>query len=90
MRNYEITAIIKENAVEETKNTIKEIFAKNSVDVTAEEDWGSKTVWQPINHIPTGFFAHYKCSVKDTSVIASLENEFKLNQNIMRSMISRA
>lgn len=89
MRNYEITAIIKDGSVEETKNTIKEILAKNSINLTAEEDWGVKTVWHPIGKEINGHFAHYKCSVDRPISLIPVENDFKLNQNILRSMIVR-
>ena len=89
MRNYEITTILRSSGVEDTKNTVKELFAKNSVTVTAEEDWGSKPVWHEISKETTGHFSHYKCDVADPSVLVALENDFKLNQNILRSMIIR-
>ena len=89
MRNYEITAILKGNAVEETKNTLKEILSKNSIKITSEEDWGNKPLWHEMNKETAGNFAHYKCEVEDPSVLAAVENDFRLNQNILRSMIIR-
>ncbi len=89
MRAYEITAVLQEtpaSIVDETKNTIKEFFKKYSVEMTEEEDWGSKKLWHAIRGLETGHYSHFKCKAEPTA-IAKLENEFKLNQNILRSLV---
>ncbi|MCB1190951.1 MAG: 30S ribosomal protein S6 [Leptospiraceae bacterium] len=92
MREYEITAVLKEGAqplIDETKNTIKSVLAKYSGEITAEEDWGQKRIWHPINGENAGFFTHIKCKLEASS-IKEIEKDFRLNQNILRSMIARA
>ncbi len=92
MREYEITAVIKEGSqplIDETKNAIKSILGKYSGEITSEEDWGQKRIWHPINGENTGFFTHIKCKL-ETSSITGIEKDFRLNQNILRSMIARA
>lgn len=88
MRNYEITAILKDSAVEETKNGIKEIFAKHSVTLASDEDWGQKKLWHPVGDSSTGHYTHFKCSA-DAKAIEKIEREFALNMNILRSMVIR-
>ncbi|EMO27442.1 putative ribosomal protein S6 [Leptospira interrogans serovar Bataviae str. HAI135] len=56
--------------------------------VTAEEDWGQRKLWHPIQHEEQGIFHHYKCSA-DPNAIEKVEKEFLINQNILRSMVVR-
>jgi small subunit ribosomal protein S6 len=74
---------------EETKNTVKDILKKYSVEITGEEDWGQKKLWHKINGYESGAFYHLRCKA-EPKIIANLENEFKLNQNILRSLIVSA
>jgi small subunit ribosomal protein S6 len=91
MRAYEITAILLEGSaglVEETKTSIKEILTKHSVEITEEEDWGQKKLWHSIGGNESGFFTYIKCKAQPSSIV-KLEGEFKLNQNILKSLIVR-
>jgi small subunit ribosomal protein S6 len=92
MRAYEITNILLDHpqtVTEETKNTVKDILKKYSVEITGEEDWGQKKLWHKINGYESGAFYHLRCKA-EPKIIANLENEFKLNQNILRSLIVSA
>lgn len=91
MRTYEITTLLREgqNLVEETKATIKEILTKNSVEITLEEDWGQKKLWHEKDSSEYAFFTFIKCNA-EPSTIKKIEHEFKLNQNILQSLIVRA
>jgi len=92
MRAYEITNILLDHpqtVTEDTKNTVKDILKKYSVEITGEEDWGQKKLWHKINGHESGAFYHLRCNA-EPKVIANLENEFKLNQNILRSLIVTA
>jgi small subunit ribosomal protein S6 len=89
MRAYEITAVLSEGSaglVEETKNNIKEILTKYAVEITGEEDWGQKKLWHSLRGNESGFFTHIKCKA-EPKIVAKLEYEFKLNQNILKSLI---
>lgn len=91
MRDYELTAILKEGSqslIDETKNAIKTILSKYSAEITSEEDWGQKKIWHPINGQEHGFFTHLKCKMEASSIV-NIEGEFKINQNILRTMIVR-
>lgn len=90
MRTYEITTLLREgqNLVEETKTAIKEILTKYSVDITQEEDWGQKKLWHEKDSNDYAFFTFFKCKV-EPSAIKKIEHEFKLNQNILQSLIIR-
>lgn len=88
MRAYEITNVLVDSpaVVEEAKKQIREILSKYSVEITHEEDWGSKTLYHKIQGNTSGFYTYLECKAKP-EVIKSLEHEFHLNQNILRSLI---
>ncbi|MCE9500068.1 MAG: 30S ribosomal protein S6 [Leptospira sp.] len=91
MKSYEITAVIREtphSLIDETKTAIKDILGRHSVEVSAEEDWGSKKLWHKIEGEETGFFNHLKCTAAPDT-IKKIEHEFLLNQNILRSLVVR-
>lgn len=88
MRNYEITAVYRTNAVEETKSAFKEALAKYSVTVNSEEDWGNKRLWHPVDGQENGYFNFFKCQAEPTA-IEKIENEAKINQNILKAMVIR-
>lgn len=91
MRNYEITAILKEESqalIDETKAAIKETLNRYSAELVSEEDWGQKRLWHKINGQEVGFYTHIKCKANPTS-ITQIEHDFKINQNILRTMVCR-
>ncbi|MCG9876769.1 MAG: 30S ribosomal protein S6 [Leptospiraceae bacterium] len=88
MRNYEITAVYRTNAVEETRNSFKDILSKNGVAVQSEEDWGNKRLWHHVDGEENGFYHHFKCNAEPSS-IAKIENDAKLNLNILKAMVIR-
>ncbi|GBF48734.1 30S ribosomal protein S6 [Leptospira ryugenii] len=89
MRNYEITNILREGAVDEGKSAVKDILSKHAVTIQNEEDWGSKRLWHPIGQEEQGHFTFTKCQGSPAE-IAKIEHEFKLNPNILKSLVIRA
>ncbi|BDA79314.1 30S ribosomal protein S6 [Leptospira kobayashii] len=89
MRNYEITNIIREGAVEETKSAVKDILAKHSVTIQNEEDWGSKRLWHPVGQDEQGHFTLIKCQSAPSEIV-KIEHEFKLNTNILKTLVVRS
>ncbi|XDD45146.1 30S ribosomal protein S6 [Leptospira sp. WS39.C2] len=89
MRNYEITNILREGNVEETKSAVKELLSKYNFTIQGEEDWGSKRLWHPVGQDEQGHFTLIKCSGSPKEV-AKIEHEFKLNVNILKTLVIRA
>lgn len=89
MRNYEITNILREGAVEEAKTAVKDILAKHAITIQNEEDWGSKRLWHPIGADEQGHFTLIKCTGAPAE-IAKIEHEFKLNTNILKTLVIRS
>jgi len=89
MRTYEITNVIREGVVEETKANIQSLFSKYSLTVQTEEDWGHKNLWHPVGATDRGHYMFWRCQANPTE-IAKLEHDFKLNTNILRSLVVRA
>jgi small subunit ribosomal protein S6 len=90
MRSYELIAILKESqaVIEETKTAIKDIMSKYSAEVSSEEDMGSKKLHHRIGQAEHGYFFYLKFNVAP-DVVAKIEHEFKINQNILRALIVR-
>ncbi|MCU0824822.1 MAG: 30S ribosomal protein S6 [Leptospira sp.] len=89
MRNYEITSILREGNVEETKSAVKDLLAKYSFTIQNEEDWGSKKLWHPIGQDENGHFILFKCTGNPTDV-SKVEHEFKLNVNVLKALVIKA
>ena len=87
MRNYEVTTVLREGKSEETKKTVKEILEKHNAKISSEEDWGTKKLFHPVKHNETGFFSYLKCTIEDPSTISAIEKDFRINQDILKSMI---
>lgn len=88
MRNYEITTVYRTTAIEEAKNSFKEALAKHSVQIIQEEDWGTKKLWHPVDGQEYGYFHYIKCNA-EPATIAKIENEAKINQDILKHMVVR-
>lgn len=92
MENYEGLFIIKPDIKEEdVKNIFKTIgdsVAKNGGSVKKEEVWGKKQLAYPVKKFKEAYY--YKLDfAAPTSVILKLEEAFRLNDDILRTMITR-
>lgn len=92
MENYEGLFIIKPDIKEEDVKTvfkaIAEALTKNGANVKKEEDWGKRQLAYPVKKFKEGFY--YKLEfAAPTSSIAKLEETYRLNADILRTMITR-
>jgi small subunit ribosomal protein S6 len=92
MNNYEGLFILKPDLKEEdVKNLFKAItdsVTKNGGAVVKEESWGKKQLAYPVRKFREGYY--YKLDfTAPSAAIAKLEEGFKLNQDILRTMITR-
>lgn len=92
MENYESIFIIKPDIKEEdVKGIIKVItdsVTKNSGAVKKEEVWGKRQLAYPVKKFKEGFY--YKLEfTAPTSSIVKLEEAYRLNDDILRTMITR-
>jgi len=90
MAEYEALFVIdpeKEKSVKEIASNITGVITKNGGSVTKEENWGKQRLAYPIKKNPEGIY--YKLDFSsDTAKISELNNNFKLNTDILRVMIT--
>jgi small subunit ribosomal protein S6 len=92
MNNYEGLFIIKPELKEEdTKNVIKSIsdaITKGGGAIKKEENWGRKQLAYPVNKSKDGYC--YKIDFDlDPAQVIKIEATYKLNTDILRTMITR-
>ena len=92
MENYEGLFIIKPETKEEDLKVILKTIADNVTksggSIKKEENWGKKQLAYPVKKATEGYY--YKLDFSSpTNVIAKLEEMFKLNADILRTMITR-
>ncbi len=92
MNNYEILFIIKASVKEEDiKNTIKAItdsVAKNGGTIKKEENWGKKQLVYPVKKAKEGYY--YKLDfTAPADAVEKLEAGYKLNADILRTMVTK-
>jgi small subunit ribosomal protein S6 len=92
INNYEGIFIIKPELKEEdVKNvfkTVGETVSKNGGSIKKEESWGKRQLAYPVKKAKEGFY--YKLDFSAPSeAIAKLEAAYKLNADILRTMITR-
>lgn len=92
MSNYEGLFIIKPELKEEdTKNVIKSIsdaITKGGGAIKKEENWGRKQLAYPVNKSKDGYY--YKVDFDlDPAQVIKIEATYKLNTDILRTMITK-
>lgn len=92
MNNYEGIFIVKPDLKEEdAKNVYKsigDILTKNGGSMKKEEVWGKKQLAYPVKKFKEGYY--YKLDFTAASeAIAKMEGLYKLNSDILRTMITR-
>ncbi|MDD5422542.1 MAG: 30S ribosomal protein S6 [Candidatus Omnitrophota bacterium] len=92
MNNYEGLFIIKPELKEEdVKNVFKAIgdaVVKNGGNVKKEESWGKRQLVYPVKKLKEGYY--YKLDFEaPASAVSKLEGVCKLNDDILRTMITR-
>ena len=90
MKDYEALFIIdpdKESAVKTVTEGIAEAIKKNGGKIEKEENWGKQRLSYPIQKRQEAIYYKLIFSV-DPSKISILNNSYKLNGDIMRTMIT--
>ena len=91
MKNYEGLFIIKPELKEEdTKNVIKAIsdaITKGGGSIKKEENWGRKLLAYPVKKSKEGYYYKIDFDIEQAQV-ATVEASYKLNTDILRTMIT--
>ena len=90
MKEYEALFIIdpdKEKSVKEITDTITTCITKNRGKINKEESWGKQKLAYIIKKQSEGIYYKLDFSI-DPSQVSALNNSYKLNANILRTMIT--
>ena len=92
LNNYEGIFIIKPDIKEEdVKNVFKAIseqVVKNGGSVKKEEPWGKRELAYPVKKVKEGYYYKLDFSAPPLAV-PKLEASYKLNQDVLRTMITK-
>ena len=92
MNNYEILFILKPDLNEEgVKNATKAItdsVTKNGGTVNKEENWGKKQLVYPVKKAKEGYYFKLDFTA-EPAIIEKLEAGYRLNADILRTMVTK-
>ena len=92
MRNYEVLYIIRPNYEEEQYRAFVEkynaLIQANGGEVTKVDPWGKRRLAYEIDKVREGYYVLVQFS-GDASLPAELERNFKINDEILRFMVTR-
>jgi small subunit ribosomal protein S6 len=88
---YETAVVLRTDIDEATANSVKQIVAdvlkENKGEVLINEDWGTKSFAQTLgNGQKKGHYVYWMYKA-NTQVNKELERRFRINENIIRSLI---
>jgi small subunit ribosomal protein S6 len=85
MRTYELIVIIRPTRVEEGKESFTKIMEKHAVQITSEDDWGSKRLAYEIDGCTEGFYLFKNVETTPESV-EKITRDIRLDDVFLRSM----
>jgi small subunit ribosomal protein S6 len=89
MKNYEtvfiLNPVLSEDQAKDTVDKFVKVLKKANADVINIEQWGLKRMAYPINKKSTGFYNLIEFKA-DSTVIDTLETEYRRDESIMRFM----
>ncbi len=94
MRPYETVFILQSDLDEETKENllekIKDVIQKNGGEISQQENWGKKKLAYTINKTHKEGDYYLINFAGDSQVLSELDHVFKMNTEILRSLVVRA
>ncbi len=88
MRFYETVFVLKPTLTEEEINSnvesVQEFISKNNGEVFNVEKWGRKELAYPILNFKSGYYFLINFKTENTQLPALLENNMRLNENVIR------
>lgn len=89
MRKYELITIIKNTdsaALDNYKKSLREVLKKHNIEVSKEEEWGTRNVHHELDGATTGFFMVSNC-IMEQAKVAELKRDLHITEGILRHMI---
>jgi len=90
MNSYELLYIVKADMEEEARTALisrfSDLIVNNGGEIVETDEWGKRRFAYPINYINEGYYVLVNFKAQPT-VIAELERNFRINENIMRYIV---
>jgi small subunit ribosomal protein S6 len=87
MNNYEtvfiLNPVLSEEQAKDTVEKFVKVLTKANAEIINTENWGLKKLAYPINKKSTGFYNLIEFTA-DSSVITTLETEYRRDESVMR------
>lgn len=91
MRKYELITILKNSdtaLLDDYKKSLREVLKKHNIEVSKEEEWGTRNVHHELEGSGTGFFMVSNC-IMDPARVSDLKRDLHITDGVMRHMIKR-
>ena len=88
MNNYEtvfiLNPVLSDDQAKDAVEKFKKVLAKGKAEVINVEQWGLKKMAYPIQKKSTGFYNLIEFATENTTIINTLETEFRRDESVMR------
>src|SRR5579859_6200444 len=88
MNNYEtvfiLNPVLSDDQAKDAVEKFKKVLTKGKAEVINVEHWGLKKMAYPIQKKSTGFYNLIEFATENTSLINTLETEFRRDESVMR------
>ena len=88
MNNYEtvfiLNPVLSDDQAKDAVEKFKKVLTKGKAEVINVEQWGLKKMAYPIQKKSTGFYNLIEFATENTTIINSLETEFRRDESVMR------
>ena len=88
MNNYEtvfiLNPVLSDDQAKDAVEKFKKVLTKGKAEVINVEQWGLKKMAYPIQKKSTGFYNLIEFATENTSIINTLETEFRRDESVMR------
>src|SRR5271167_3562820 len=88
MKNYEtvfiLNPVLSDDQAKDAVEKFKKVLTKGKADVINIEQWGLKKMAYAIQNKSTGFYNLIEFATENTSIINTLETEFRRDESVMR------
>ncbi len=88
MNNYEtvfiLNPVLSDDQAKDAVEKFKKVLTKGKAEVINVEQWGLKKMAYPIQKKSTGFYNLIEFATENTTLIGTLETEFRRDESVMR------
>lgn len=90
-RAYEVAIVVNPDMtdaeIERYLHTLRQLFSKHKGEITEEDSWGRRPTAYKLAGKTEGFYIFFKVQLPSESIMA-LDQDLKLDQNVIRHLIT--